>query len=350
MGQTLKQAIFSRHFLGLLVAVWLVTAGLGVPITRADDLIVLTDQMSRVKASVPADHSISFITPSGIGAGETLDLDFPIGFDLSNIDFTDIDLADDGIDIDLAGGCSGATWGASVSGQILTLTSCTGVIIDGSTVSVEIGLNATWQTDGDNQITNCSLSQINEDHLIDVSGSMADSGVIPITILAEDQIAVTGLLEPTLTFTLDLGAMDFGLVLDSSVAGAGPNNLILATNSPLGYSITVRSSGNGSQPGLWNSGANHLIASSTGLLEAGVAEGYGGQCVKISGEGSCSANFDFSGDYVGDFSTSNQVFASHSSKPAGAENFTITLKAAITGDTLGGEYVDRLTFTATALY
>ena len=179
---------------------------------------------------------------------------------------------------------------------------------------------------------------------------MTDSGGIPIDILAEDQIAVSGVLIPALTFVLDTTPLNFGLLLDSSIGGAGPNTMILTTNSPLGYTITVRDLGHGGSGGMWNTAKNHIIPSTTGLLQAGAAEGYGGQCTKISGDGTCHANFNFAGDNVGDFTTANQIFASHNTPPTGAENFTITVHAAITSNTPGGSYYDRLTFIATAIY
>lgn len=315
----------------------------------AADLSDLSDVMSRMKALTPSNHSIKFTTPSGIAAGETITIEFPAGFSIPGpLDHTDMDLEDDGVDIDLAAICSGATWGASVSGQIITFTSCAGTIGATSIVTVEIGTNASHQTTGDQQITNPNTSAYSPQ--LNIDGSMSDLGIIGLGILSEDQIPVTGVLIPTLTFVLDTTSLNFGLILDNSIAGAGPNSMVLATNSPLGYTITVRDIGNGSSPGFWNSAKNHLIPSTSGLLQAGVAEGYGGQCTKVSGNGTCHANFAFAGDNVGDFTRTNQTFASFGAQPAGAETYTITVKTAITSNTPSGEYLDRLTFVATAIY
>ncbi|MFH1749432.1 MAG: hypothetical protein ABH837_00810 [bacterium] len=320
-----------------------------MPIVFGADLSDMSDQMSRMKALTPANHSIEFTTPSGVAVGETIDIEFPVGFSIpAGLDHTDMDLEDDGVDLDLAGTCSGATWGASKSGQIITFTSCTGTIGATSVVTVEIGTNATHQVAGDEQITNPNTGALSPQ--LNIDGSMSDLGIIGLGILSEDQIAVTGVLIPTLSFTLDTSPLNFGLILDSSIAGAGPNTMVLATNSPLGYTITVRDMGNGTSPGFWNSVKNHLIPSTSGLLQAGVSEGYGGQCTKVSGNGNCHANFNFAGDNVGDFTRTNQTFASFGTQPVGAETYTITVKTAITSNTPSGEYFDRLTFVATAIY
>ncbi len=336
---------FILSLLIFFIAVFL----LDVQIIWAADLSDLSDQMSRMKVSTPSNHTIEFTTPSGVGAGETITLEFPACFSMpAALDYTDMDLADDGADLDLAATCSGATWGVSVSGHIITFTSCTGTIAATSVVTIEIGTNAMHQTAGDQQIVNCDHIASNVE--LDIDGSMADLGTIGLGILSEDQIAVTGTLLPTLSFTLDTSALDFGLVLTSSVAGAGPNTMVLATNSPLGYTIAVRDVGNGTSAGLWNSAKNHLIPSTSGLLIAGTSEGYGGQCTKIGGSGACHANFNFTGDNVGDFARTNQVFANYGAAPPGAETFTITVKAAVVSNTPSGEYLDRLIFTATAIY
>ncbi|MFC1656890.1 hypothetical protein ACFL14_02955 [Patescibacteria group bacterium] len=309
----------------------------------------MSDQMSRMKALTPSNHTITFTTPSGIAVGETIEVEFPAGFSIpAGLDYTDMDLADDAVDLDLAAVCSGTTWGASKSGQIITLTSCTGAVAATSVVTIEIGTNAIYQTAGDQQITNPNTSGYSPQ--LNINGSMADSGIIGLDILSEDQVPVSGVLIPTLSFTFDTTPLNFGLLLGNSVAIAGPNTLVLATNSPLGYTITVRDIGNGSSAGLWNSTKNHLIPSTSGLLVAGANESYGGQCTRLSADGDCHTNFAFTGDNVGGFTRTNRVFASHGSQPAGAETYTITTKATVTSNTPSGGYLDRLTFTATAIY
>jgi hypothetical protein len=314
----------------------------------ASGLSNLSDQLSRIKVSTPSNHTIKFTTFSGVGAGETVEITMPNGFSIpTSLDYTDLDLADDGVDLDLDATCSGTTWGATKSGQNIIITSCTGAIVGGSEVSVEIGTNATHQTAGDQQIINCSQTDIYPK--IQIGGTMADNGEISIQIVTQDQISVTGVLIPTLSFVLNTAPLDFGLVTPSAIGGAGPNNMVLATNSPLGYTITVRDLGNGSNAGMWNSAKGHLISSTAGLLYAG-AEGYGGQCERVSGAGSCHANFNFSGNNVGSFTLTNKTFASYGAKPSGAENFLITVYMAITGNTPSGAYHDQLTFIATAIY
>ncbi len=332
-----------------IIVIFLIVSIYRMPTVIGADLSDISDQMSRMKAFTTSNHTIAFTTPSGVAAGETITLEFPAGFSLpAGLNFTDMDLADDGVDIDLAAVCSGATWGASKTGQIITFTSCTGAIAATSEVIVEIGTNATYQVAGNQQITNPNTSSLSPQ--LNINGSMTDLGIIGLGVLSEDQIAVTGVLIPTLTFTLNTTPLNFGLILDNSIAGAGPNNMVIATNSPLGYTITVRDMGNESSPGFSNSAKGHLIPSKAGLLVAGDGEGYGGQCTKVSGAGSCHNHFNFTGDRVGKFTRGNKVFASHNAQPPAAETYTITIKTAITSNTPSGEYVDKLTFIATAIY
>ncbi len=121
-------------------------------------LTQITATPSTVKAGVNSNYTISFVTETNIAAGGKILIQFPAGFDVNGSDnllnYTDIDLSDDSTDYALGSSASGSTWGASVSGQVVTITSGTGTIDGGSVVVVEIGLNATSGVAGDKQIVN----------------------------------------------------------------------------------------------------------------------------------------------------------------------------------------------------
>jgi len=156
MKQRLKGKIFFAIF-------FLITAGFffGVNAVQAAGVLKqITATPSDVTASANSSYTVSFVTATNIAAGGKILIEFPAGFDVNGadnlLDYTDIDLSDDGVDLTLGGSASGVTWGASISGQIITITSGTGTIASASAVVVEIGNNATSGEVGDKQIVNTS--------------------------------------------------------------------------------------------------------------------------------------------------------------------------------------------------
>lgn len=315
-----------------------------LPSAKAASLTSISDTMSRLKVSTASNHTIQFTTPSGVSAGGTVTVTFPAGFTIGSVDYTDIDVADDGADLALAATPSGATWGAAFSGQVLTITSGTGTIAATSVVTIEIGTNATYGVAGDAQITNSTAGT----KIITIAGTFGDTGSMAVAIVSNDQIPVTASVDPTLTLTVANTALALGAMNDSAVATTSENNIVIGTNGYNGYAITVKDAGNGSNPGLYSSEVSKLIASSTATLAAGT-EGYGANCNKTSGDGTCSFA-DGTTDNVTGLTLAGGTFASHSSKPSGNATFRIRVKAAISSSTEAGAYTDTLTVIGTANY
>jgi hypothetical protein len=309
----------------------------------AAGLTSVSDSASRLKASTASNHAISFVTPTGVSAGQTMTVTFPAGFTMSSILFSDVDLADNGTDVTLAGTPSGATWGAAVSGQVLTLTSGTGTIVSGHTVTIEIGTNATFTSTGVNQITNHATPAT---YVVSVGGTMADSGQYALSIVTDDQIPVTAVVAPSLTFTVANTLLDLGTISTSAVSTTGYNNITLGTNAHNGYTISIKDIGDGTSPGLNSSAAAHRIASATGTLVGG-AEGYGANCNKVSGSGAC-VFADGTTQNVTGLTLAGTTFASYASKPTATDTFQVRVKAAIAATTEAGAYVDTLTLIGTA--
>ncbi|NTU69891.1 hypothetical protein HGB13_03680, partial [bacterium] len=75
-------------------------------VTNAASLTALSDTMSRLKDSQASNHTIRFTTPTGVAGAAQVVVTFPTGFDVNgtgnNLDYTDIDVADDGVDVTLA--------------------------------------------------------------------------------------------------------------------------------------------------------------------------------------------------------------------------------------------------------
>ena len=97
-------------------------------LTHAAALTDLSDTMSRLKVSEGSDHTIKFTTPTGAGdTTDTITVTIPTGFAIGSVDYTDIDLSHGvttGYETEetLAASASATEWGASFSGQVLTLT------------------------------------------------------------------------------------------------------------------------------------------------------------------------------------------------------------------------------------
>src|SRR5512135_3590091 len=128
---------------------------------RAATVTGFSDLVTRLQISVPADHEIKFVTPTGVDAPtDTITVTFQSDYNLGSVSFSDIDLDVDGDGT--PGDCAfnptvtqktlAATpglspiWGAVVSGQTLTLTPPTdavaGEVPAGSCIRIRIGKNA----------------------------------------------------------------------------------------------------------------------------------------------------------------------------------------------------------------
>ena len=119
---------------GLAVTMW--SLGLGtLHFVDAANITDVSDTLSDSAPSASADHTITFVTPSGVANGETIVIDLTEGFtNGAGVDHTDIDIATTS-DFSVAADCTGSEdVGASFSSLVLTFTFCSG---DG-------GINSSW--------------------------------------------------------------------------------------------------------------------------------------------------------------------------------------------------------------
>lgn len=298
-----------------------------VPLIFAAPLSTISDTMTRLEVSETSDHTIKFTTPSGISSGQTVTLTFPSTSFTMGASLTGVTIAD-------GAGADNAVTSASWSAPTLTITaSATSIVAAGNVATIKIP-NA--------QITNPSSDGT---YIIEIAGTFGDTGRIAIAIITDDQIPVTAAVNPTISLTVANTILALGVLDSGSISTSSYNNIAIGTNGSGGYSVTVRGQGNGSSPGLYNSGASKLIPSSTTTISAGT-EGYGGQCNKVSGDGAC--NIATSGESVTGLALSPVTFASYGSKPAGTDTFQIRVKAAVSTSTDAGAYADTLTIIGTA--
>lgn len=162
---------------------------------EAFGLHTLSDKMTRHAPNTASDHEIKFITPSGLGqSGQYLSIIFGAGFNLSTIDYTDIDLFHGPIsglenNESLSAAASATSWGVSKSSSQLDFYHPTdnlnGDIAPNDIVIIRIGLNA---SSGDQQIANPATIG---SKIIEIAGNFGDNGKLAVPI-ANDQVGIQG--------------------------------------------------------------------------------------------------------------------------------------------------------------
>ncbi len=231
---------------------------LGVPTFRfaeAANVKLVSDTLSDSAPSVGANHTITFVTPTGVAEGDSITIDFSDGpFVLGAVDYEDVDIADDATDLDVAADCTGSEQvGFSALSDEIILTFCPGdggsLPVNGTT-TIEIGTNATFGASGVNQITNPTVGS----YEINIEAGATDTGATRVAIVSP--VVVTASVDTSFTFTVDgvnaggyvnselitgdttATAIPFG-VLEAGTASTAAQQLSVATNASYGFVVTV---------------------------------------------------------------------------------------------------------------
>jgi len=240
-----------------IVAFAIILWSLGVPSLRfaeAANVTTFSDTLSDSAPSAVSNHTIEFVTPTGLVGGELITITFPAGFTgIAGLDFNDLDLSVNGSDEDLAAAAATTDWGVNASGPTIDIESGTDTIGAGATVTIEIGTNATNGATGDTQITNPATSTSYEIE-VDVAGN--DTGSTRVAIVDTVTVSasvdtlftfeVTGVTSGTLVNTADSTGGDttateipFGELL-ADTASTAAQNLEVSTNAANGFVVTVQ--------------------------------------------------------------------------------------------------------------
>jgi hypothetical protein len=239
---------------GLAIILW----SLGLPSLRFADAANITDVSDTLSDSAPSaasDHTITFVTPSGVANGATTTITFPAGFTLTGVASDDVDMASS-TDFTVAANCAGSDRvAATVLGQNLRLHFCTGdggYLAAGGTTTIQVGFNATFGTTGNNRISNPAAEGSYE---IGFTAGTLDSGWTRVVIL--DNVQVTAAVDTIFTFvvaglasgqtvngvttsrTTSSTSIPFGTLVDG-VATTAAQNLTVNTNAANGYVVTVQ--------------------------------------------------------------------------------------------------------------
>jgi len=244
-------------FLLLTLISWSLGLPTFIPSARAVSLNHVSDLLSTTATSTAANHTITFTTPTGIAVDQTVTITFPAGFNMNGIAFGDIDITVGGSDMTVAAAAGAGTWGADLSGQVLTLTNSNDTAVDVNTIiAVEIGLHASFGVAGDTQIINPATAGT---QLIVIGGTMADNADTRVFILSD--VLVTAEVETVFNFevggladteTVNGLAIDvtstpeqlaFG-VLSSNASSTMAQELRVKTNAQYGFAVTVETDSN----------------------------------------------------------------------------------------------------------
>ncbi len=344
------------------------------------------DTLSRAQISTLSNHTIEFTTGGGVAAGETMTVTFPAGFSIPGapnpLDYTDIDLSygptlGSENDLTLGASASGATWGASVSGQVLTITSGSGTISPSSRVVIKVGTNASVGTTGDQQITNPSSVST---YIMSIGGTFNENGDIALGITQDDQATINATVSPSITFDIDtaitdsetgaphsvtLGTLSPSILSTSRTDNAGTINAIffdVTTNAIAGATVSMQGA---------NTGLSSVATSTTITLptdEATITAGQQriGACLSsltaTTGTLLANANYDADGTSnctstntgtptVGKIQTSASPLFTTSGAPVSAGRAALLLKASVATTTpAASDYGNTLTFIAVGTF
>jgi hypothetical protein len=230
---------------------------IGLPSLRfaqAANVTFFSNTLSNSAPTVASNHTITFVTPSGIANGETITLDFSDGpFVVGSVDHTDIEVFDDETALSIAADCTGSEETSAVwAGTTLTITFCAGEgasIPQNSTTTILIGTNANG---GDAQLVNPGVGS----YAINLTAGSNDVGQTRVAIVSP--VTVTAAVDTTFTFTVSGldptdGDVNQSPIDATSTATSVPfgtlsagnpvvvaQELTVATNAAYGFAVTAQ--------------------------------------------------------------------------------------------------------------
>ncbi len=249
----LLQAIAATAILATLL--WSV----GLPSFRfaeAASVTSLSDTLSDSAPSVGSNHTLTFVTPTGIANGSTITISLANGpFLLGSTTFAEVDVVDGNTNLSVAASCAATDEiGFSTSTNLITLTFCSGdgaSIDPAGTTTIRIGTHATFGTTGTKQLRNPGVGS----YEIDITAGASDTGSTRVAIIAP--VVVTAAVDTSFTFTVAglAGGTDVnGLVttgsstataiafgaLTANNASSAAQRLSVSTNASYGFAVTVQ--------------------------------------------------------------------------------------------------------------
>jgi hypothetical protein len=333
-----------------------------VEIAFAAALTTLSDTQSSIKASTLSDHTIQFVTPTGIAAGQTVSLTFPAGYTMGTFNVNNVDFATSTsatcsgfVDAPLAASPATLTWGVAQAGQVITLTSGTAVVPANRCVQFRIGSNAISQASGTTQITNPATPG---SYLIAIAGTFTDTGSITTNVITDDTVAMTGTVNQSLTFTISTSTIYFGTLgsgapkYASSTNSAGDtaetvaHTLAVGTNAPSGFTLTARGQTLTSQQ---NASNTITFIGAVPVPNATGTEQFGIRVTEAGGTGiTVDPTFASTTAYGYDGTATSSTILATGSGSTPTSTYSVRYLANIAAITEAGTYAANLVYVATA--
>jgi len=227
---------------------------------NAAALTSLSDTLGNSAPSSSSTHTIQFTTPTGIAANATMTITFSnSGFTTGTMDFADLDLADDTVDVTLADVPSGATWGATTTGVATgwLFTNGSAAVAADSVIEIQIGTNSATGDENMGTPAKSAAQGTADVYTVSVGGGFGDSGDMLIAIVEGVSVSVT--IDESLTFTATgttnascdtlfgtlsgpdttATSVPFGTLSSANVFTHGCQELSVSTNASSGYVVTA---------------------------------------------------------------------------------------------------------------
>lgn len=258
-----KRQVTMQRGIATLLAIALVFWAVGAHMftsAEASNLTYVKDTLSDSDTGSASNHTIQFLSPTGVGSNATITVTFPLGFNIStsSVAVADVDFEINGVDETLTASAPGAgEWQMTIVGQDLRLLSGSAESLGvNASATIKIGTNADGP--GVNRVTN--PTNINS-YEFSITAGASDSGQTRVAIV--DNVLVTANVDTTLTFTVSgvangatvnssptttattttSTALPFGTVA-AGVSKTLAQDLTVATNAIHGYVVTVEQDAN----------------------------------------------------------------------------------------------------------
>lgn len=217
-------------------------------VVYAASLTSMSDVQTDLTEGALSSHDITFVTPSGIDAGETITLSFDNGTSISaSLDTPDVSLSvDSAAQTVTVGANDSSTWGfVRTSSSVITISAQTSGTPAAAGATIRIGIGTV--AGGTNRITNGTAGTT----ILTIGGTFGDSGMIGEAVVSDSIVNITATVTPTITFELSDNTIGFGTLSSTNARYAsGDTNgsatdtvahtMSIATNAPGGYSISIQ--------------------------------------------------------------------------------------------------------------
>jgi hypothetical protein len=366
-----KNKIFKIFCRLSILALIIGTMGSSPGKANAASLTSLSDTQSRLQASTNSNHTIFFVSPTGITTNQTVILTFT-GYSAATVNailFSDVDFATGSTNVcssatyteqTLASSATTTSWGVSAGSSAITITApSTGTPLAASKcVRILIGTNAVNQTTGVNQIQNGTAGAT---HTIAITGTFGDTGTLAESIISNDQVTITATVAPTITFTIDFNSMAFGTLSTATgrwatnggggnaTAGSTPtagNTFTVATNAQSGWALsytgTVLTFGSFTIPAATISSDSDGTPGTSQFALTASASGSGPGTTSITSGYARTTNSSYK------FNSGDTVASSNGA--ATLDTIIVSYLANISGSQQAGPYSTTLTWVATSTF